>query len=142
MMAVHTGRNLLEAAREMPAEKYGFKPTPAHLSFGELIVHIEGDSRTTCGAFAGSPVPAEQKLSAREDKSTLVGALERAVGFCDTALAHAKDANLGDRVSWYGSSTTRAMAMVGLLADWTDHYAQEAMYLRLNGLVPPSARRQ
>lgn len=141
MMATHTGKNILEAARAMPADKFAFKPTPSQIAFAELILHIADDSRKTCGALSSSAAPPEAKLSRADGKEKLVAALQRAIDFCGTALARAKDASLGDQVSWYGSRTTRAMAMVGLVADWTDHYAQEAMYLRLNGLVPPSARR-
>jgi hypothetical protein len=25
--------------------------------------------------------------------------------------------------------------------DWADHYSQSAIYMRLNGLLPPTARR-
>jgi hypothetical protein len=28
------------------------------------------------------------------------------------------------------------------VGDWADHYSQEANYLRLNGLVPPTAQRR
>ena len=141
MMATQTGKNVLAAAREMPAEKYAFRPTRSQITFAALIAHIADDSRKTCGALSSSAAPAEAKLSPAAGKEKLVVALQGAIDFCDSAMAQVKDASLGDEVSWYGSRTTRAMAMVGLVADWTDHYAQEAMYLRLNSLVPPSARR-
>ena len=35
-------RNLVAAAEDTPADKYGFKPTPAQLSFGEVLVHLPG----------------------------------------------------------------------------------------------------
>jgi hypothetical protein len=30
--------------------------------------------------------------------------------------------------------------MVEIAADWADHYSTAASYLRLNGLLPPSAK--
>jgi hypothetical protein len=60
-------RNMPAAADSMPAEKYGFKPTPEQMSFGEIIAHEQ---------------------------------------------------------------------------DWAVHDSQAAMYLRLNGILPPSARRR
>jgi hypothetical protein len=39
-----------------------------------------------------------------------------------------------------GRKATRARAVIALAQDWADHYAQAAMYLRLNGILPPSAR--
>jgi hypothetical protein len=31
--------------------------------------------------------------------------------------------------------------MILTAADWADHYSQAAIYLRLNGLLPPTAKR-
>jgi hypothetical protein len=31
---------------------------------------------------------------------------------------------------------------VALAGSWTDHYGMAAMYLRLNGLVPPTAKQE
>ena len=34
---------------------------------------------------------------------------------------------------------TRAAALITIVVDWADHYSTAASYLRLNGLLPPSA---
>ena len=34
----------------------------------------------------------------------------------------------------------RAFALIALTNDWADHYSSAAMYLRLNGLLPPTAQ--
>jgi hypothetical protein len=31
--------------------------------------------------------------------------------------------------------------IVATTADWADHYSQQAIYLRLNGLLPPTAKK-
>jgi hypothetical protein len=36
--------------------------------------------------------------------------------------------------------TSRAAAMMMLTGSWTDHYATQAIYLRLNGILPPTAQ--
>jgi hypothetical protein len=33
-----------------------------------------------------------------------------------------------------------AAAMFITVGDWADHYSQEANYLRLNGILPPTAQ--
>ena len=33
-----------------------------------------------------------------------------------------------------------ATAILITVADWADHYSQEANYLRLNGILPPTAQ--
>jgi uncharacterized damage-inducible protein DinB len=132
-------KSLLAAAQAMPADKYDFKPTPAQMSFGELIAHIADDNGITCGAMGGKNSGAA-KVAGTDGKDKLVAALQASLTFCDAALAGLSDAKLGAAVTWYGSNSTRAMAAVGLVDDWSDHYAMQAIYLRLNGVVPPTAR--
>ncbi len=134
------GRNLLAAAQAMPAAKFGYKPTPAQMSFGELIAHILDDNGITCTAIGGTAQAAEPKLAPTDAKEKLVAALERSLAFCTAALAKVTDAQMGDMVSYYGQKSPRASAVLGLVDDWADHYSQQAIYLRLNGILPPSAR--
>jgi DinB superfamily len=135
------GVAMLAAARAMPAEKYGFSPTPAQRTFGQLVIHIVSDSRITCSAIAGVTPGPEEKLDVSDSKETLVGALQKVLSFCDTALAQVTDAKVGDRVTYYGHPGLRVQALVGLVDDWADHYGQQATYLRLNGILPPTAKR-
>jgi hypothetical protein len=37
---------------------------------------------------------------------------------------------------------TRAALMTITTGDWADHYSQSAIYLRLNGLLPPTAKKK
>jgi hypothetical protein len=41
-----------------------------------------------------------------------------------------------------GRKMTKGAAALELSADWADHYSQMAGYLRLNGLLPPSAKKK
>lgn len=134
-------KNLLAAAEAMPAAKYGFKPTAGQMTFGELIAHIQDDNRITCASIAGSAPAAAVPLKPTEPKEKLVQALKRSFSACDSALAQLADAKMGDSVTWYGQKASRASAALGLLMDWSDHYSQQAGYLRLNGVLPPTARK-
>jgi uncharacterized damage-inducible protein DinB len=140
-MAQRSGLHLLDAALAMPADKYAFQPSKGQMTFGELVVHVQGDNRTTCSSFSGMTPADEPKLSPTAPKAALVAALSRSISFCDSAFARVSDARLGEPVTWYGSNATRVQPMLGLLTDWADHYGQEAMYLRLNGILPPTARK-
>jgi hypothetical protein len=57
-------------------------------------------------------------------------------------LAKIDDSHLSDQVSLFGKPTgmSRAAVFVTLAADWADHYSTAAGYLRLNGLLPPTAQ--
>ncbi len=62
--------------------------------------------------------------------------------FCTTALAKVDDSKLGDTVDLYGGRQgPRAFALIALTNDWADHYSAAAQYLRLNGLLPPTAKK-
>jgi hypothetical protein len=36
--------------------------------------------------------------------------------------------------------SSRAAALIALSDGWNDHYGAEAIYLRLNGILPPTAQ--
>src|SRR6266436_3079275 len=40
-----------------------------------------------------------------------------------------------------GKQVTRAWLSLILAGSWADHYAEAAMYLRLNGVLPPTAKK-
>ena len=51
------------------------------------------------------------------------------------------DSKVGDTVELFGGREgPRAFALIALTNDWADHYSAAAMYLRLNGLLPPTAQ--
>ena len=142
-LVTRASRNLVEAADEMPADKYGYKPTPAQMTFGEVVVHLVGGNEMMCGWIAGTPVAEPAKLEPTDPKEKLVGQLKSSFDHCTTALAGVNDSKLADSVPFFGGrKVTRAMAMLILVDDWADHYSQMAIYLRLNGLVPPTAKRK
>jgi hypothetical protein len=136
--------NMPGAADSMPADKYGFKPTPGQMSFGEILAHEAESNETLCAAINGSAVtPTESAAGATAPKADLVARLRRSFDYCGTVVGAVKDAGLGDSVPFFGGrKATRARAVIALAQDWADHYAQAAMYLRLNGILPPSARRR
>jgi hypothetical protein len=70
-----------------------------------------------------------------------VTALKSSFEFCSKSLDIVTDAKLADPITFFGGrKTTRARALLELDIDVTDHYSQMAGYLRLNGLLPPSAQ--
>jgi len=40
-----------------------------------------------------------------------------------------------------GKTVSRATAEIITVGDWADHYSQMANYLRLNNLLPPTAKK-
>jgi uncharacterized damage-inducible protein DinB len=134
-------RHLIAAAETMPAEKYGFKPTPAQMSFGKVISHLSRGNDFLCSKISGTEAPKRAELDEKASKDKLVAALRASFQFCETALAKVNDSDLATKVPFFGGhEVTRAEAMFDAAVDWADHYSQLAIYLRLNGLLPPTAK--
>jgi hypothetical protein len=138
--AERLARNLVAAADDMPPAKYQFKPTPAQMSVAEVVLHIAGDSEFGCAALGGAKVPTEPKLTPADSVPKLISRLARSFAFCRTQWAKLNDAGLGDKIPGYEGQTSRAAMIFELHEDWADHYSQLANYLRLNGILPPTAR--
>jgi hypothetical protein len=141
--AHRSGKNLVAAAEEMPAGKFGFKPTPAQMSFGEVLVHLSKGNDFLCSKIGGMPQPKRSDVTAGAAKEKLVARLRETFEFCDSALAKLDDSKLGAKVPFFGGEeVSRAEAVLDAAEDWADHYSQLAIYLRINGLLPPTAKQK
>lgn len=133
--------NLVAAAEEMPAGKYGFKPTPAQMSFGDVIAHLAGGNDFLCSSISGVTAPKRSEIKGGAPKAKLVSGLRESFQFCESALAKVNDSGLSQKVPFFGGrEVSRAEMMLDAAEDWADHYSQLAIYLRLNGLLPPTAK--
>jgi hypothetical protein len=134
-------KNLTAAAEVMPADKYAFKPTPAQMSFGTIVTHLIEGNDFLCGLLGGAKAPTRAKLTETDAKDKLVAQLKETFVFCDQALAKLDDSKLGEKVTMFGMTMSRASAEMLTVGDWADHYSQMAIYLRLNGQLPPTAKK-
>ncbi|MGA8222851.1 MAG: DinB family protein [Candidatus Acidiferrales bacterium] len=134
-------KNLVAAVEAMPADKYSYKPTPDQMTFGHLAVHIAETNNFLCSSITGAPAPADEKLTGTEPKEKLVAAVKSSFDYCAQTLAKMDDSNLGEQVPFFGGrKVSRATDMIILAAAASDHYGTAAIYLRLNGIVPPTAQ--
>lgn len=135
----HNQRNMVGSAKEMPAAKYGYHPTPQQMTFRHLIKHATMANYYLCAVITGAHHHAAMPKS--NGKAALVKALSGSYVYCNDRLAHLTDASLSKPVTLFGRMhTTVGGAMLVAAGDWSDHYAIAAMYLRLNGKLPPSAQ--
>ena len=142
--------NIAQAFDSIPESKFGYKPTPAQLTIGYIAQHLASDNYLFCNAFGDMKATLPDKdtatpdsVKARWPKDTLVTQLQASFAFCERAFAQLDDAKLADQVAMtFGGQTrnvTRAGMVLGHALDMADHYSQIANYMRLNGLIPPSA---
>jgi len=133
-------QHILAAFAAMPEEKYTFRPTPELMTFGELAVHIASANTYYCRRLGGA-APTFARPKATAPKKALVELLEQALDYCAPVIAATKDGSLGEPAAPIGSAppSTRARELLELLSGMDHHYAQAAGYLRLNGILPPTA---
>jgi len=77
-----------------------------------------------------------------DSKDKLVAALKGSFDLCSDALAKVDDSKLAETTEGFGGKqVTRAWIGLALAGTWADHYAETAMYLRLNGVLPPTGKK-
>lgn len=135
-------KNTVAAVEAMPAEKFNYKPTADQMTFGHLVVHIAETNDLLCSKAAAVPAPKVDEVKETDAKDKLVAALKASFDFCSDALAKMDDSKLADTTEIFpGRQGSRAWASMILAGAWADHYAEAAMYLRLNGVLPPTAKK-
>jgi len=133
-------KNLIAAVESMPPDKFGYSPTPAQQTFGHLVLHMSTSNVELCSKASNMPPP-PLGPAVETDKNRMVVMLTRSFLYCEAALSRLDDSKLGKPVElWGGKQANVAFALIALTNDWADHYSAAAMYLRLNGLLPPTAQ--
>ena len=135
-------KNLVAAVEDIPAAKYGYKPTKAQMTVATIADHLAQGNDYLCGSIGGMKAPARAKVTPASGKPALVARLKETFAFCDQALAALDDSKLGESLPFFGGQKmSRAGFIIATAADWADHYSQLANYMRLNGMLPPTAKK-
>ena len=144
-------RNIAQAFDSIPESKFSFKPTPAQQTVGFIAQHLVNDNYLFCNNFSDMKANRPEKdlntpdsVKATWPKDTLVARLKESIAFCDAAMAQLDDSNVGAILTVTApNNTTRQVSrmnyLVGHAIDLADHYSQLANYMRLNGILPPTA---
>ena len=139
---------LMMAARMMPEAAYGFRPTPELRTFGEQINHATAAQYSFCNqagvppGIERRPPPSLRQVTAKAD---VVKAMDDSVAYCDNVLKAASEAWLMEIAPRLGGATSglidgiRAHAFMYNNVHDAEDYGTLTIYLRLQGLVPPSS---
>jgi uncharacterized damage-inducible protein DinB len=140
-------RNLAEAAENMPADEYAFRPTPQVRTFGQLIGHIASANFFFCAEAKGEKPLITTNYEKLTDKAALLKALNDSLAYCDYAYQATTDANYSQPVrvdpnpGMAPTSTVRGAVLTFNTAHNEEHYGNLVVYMRLKGHVPPSTAR-
>jgi len=143
-------RNIAQAFDSIPESKFSYKPTPAQLTIGYIAAHLAGDDYFFCNNFSATKatLPEEDtttpdSVKAKWPKDKLVSKLKEANTFCENALNQLDDAKLSEMITVTQGGNSRQVPRInyvlGHALDLADHYSQLANYMRLNGILPPTA---
>jgi len=132
---------VIRAADKMPASLYSFRPTPDVRTFAQQIAHIADDQYNLCAPAKGETRKAAYTAieDSRSTKAELVLALKEAFEYCDGAYDGLTDAS-GAQPSLGRPRNRFSMLNWNLWHTW-EHYGNIVVYLRMNGLVPPSSEK-
>jgi hypothetical protein len=129
------GTRLKAAFDSIPASRYDYRPTPPQQTIGYIAQHLEDANYALCERMSDLKHSRTAKdsladtVKARWPKDTLVARLEASLRFCDSAMVRVKKLD----------SQGMARTLLAFETDLAEHYAQLSSYMRLLGMVPPSA---
>ena len=108
----------------MPAEKYGYKPTPEISSFGDQLVHVAGITQRFIDTAKGTKTEAAHHGAMA--KPEVIGLLKTTFQTAQEMIAPLTDAQLLEPVKFpFGDRTvTRATFWQGPLYQIRNHHGQ------------------
>ena len=129
------GGRLIAAFDSIPESKYAYRPTPVQQTIGYIAQHLEDANYSLCDRVGDLKHPRTAKdsladtVKARWPKDTLTARLKASLAFCEEALSRVPRLD----------SPALASTLLAFETDLAEHYSQLAVYMRLLGMVPPSA---
>lgn len=134
-------KDIIDVAEAMPEEKYDFKPVPDVSSFREQLVHLSTLVQRRIDAVKGTKTEAAHKTMT---KAEAISHLKQTLQTGKEQFASLTEAQMLERVK-----PVRGDQMVTRFAFWMEpfygirnHHGQLVVYLRLNGIVPPTTARR
>ena len=136
-------KTMMTIADAMPEDKFDFKSTPAQRSYGEQVLHIGLVNVQLLKLIGGKATPPSFTAQSAKTKAEVIQAMSDSYDYGIALIKEQTDATIIQTVpapAFLGAST-RARIFWTLLTHSMDIYGQMAVYLRLNGVVPPASRR-
>ena len=143
-------REFVPAAEAMPEDKYNFAPNNGEFksvrTFAQQIKHVAAVNYIFGAAILSEKPPVdvgnEEGPADVTTKEDILKYLKDSFEYVHKALQTINEKNLVQPLkSPFGmGSVTRLGLAASVAAHGFDHYGQMAVYLRMNGIVPPASR--
>ncbi|ABF42333.1 hypothetical protein Acid345_3332 [Candidatus Koribacter versatilis Ellin345] len=138
------------AAEAMPEGKYDFAPTSGEFkgvrTFGQQVKHVAAVNYVLGAAILGEKPPVdlggESGPESVKSKADIVKFLKDSFAYAHKALATLDEKNVTVAVKSPFGPNQMAKGTVAVIMETHpfDHYGQMAVYLRMNGIIPPASR--
>lgn len=137
-------KEFVPLADAMPADKYNFVPTNGNFkgvrSFADQVKHVIRANYFMFGAAASIKPTNMPNMQDLKTKGQIVQALRNSFTFAHHATATLTNDNALEAIKPVDGISTRAGLMLFAIVHMNDHFGQLVVYLRMNGIVPPSSR--
>jgi len=143
-------KEFVPALEAMPEGQYGFAPTQGEFkgvrSFGAQAKHVAAVNYWVASVILGEKPPVDvgkgDGPADLKGKAEVLAYVKGSYDYAHKALKSINERNgLLSIKSPFGAGSTSRVALANmLLAHTMDHYGQNVVYLRMNGIVPPASR--
>src|SRR5262249_55634045 len=132
---------IVDIAEAMPAEKYSYKPVPEIATFGDQLGHVAGITQRFIDSAKGTKNDHAHKAMTKPE---VIALLKQTFQTGQDMLGSLSDAQLLEPVKFpFGDRTvSRFTFWQGPLYQIRNHHGQLVVYLRMNGIVPPTTARR
>ena len=134
---------MMKIADAMPENKFTYKSTPPQRNYGEQIMHVASSNVELLKILGGNATAPGFTAESAKTKAEILKALGDSYDYGTALLNELSEATVLEPVKesppWLGPAS-HARIIWTLLAHSMDIYGQMAVYLRLNGIVPPASR--
>jgi len=127
---------------KMPEGDYSFRPVPQVETFAQRVSHIARANLRTCAGLKGETKTLD---TPNATKAGMLAALKESFAYCDSVFSSLTDGKAVEMVEGRIGSPpsqqprTRLSTMWNIVRHSNELYGYMAVYLRLNGVVPPTS---
>ena len=139
-----SARKLVALAREMPADRYAWRPMEGVASVAQAFMHIASYNYYYPAVALDVPPPNGVDYESFEEtiteKARVVEVLERSMEHIRSVARRMDEAALAKPTRLYGRDVPQWAVLLQLITHMNEHLGQEIAYARMNHIVPPWSR--
>lgn len=127
----------IAVAQAMPPDQYSYRPHRESMTFGELMSHIATTNYQFCAGLKDSDTPT---LPTPADKEAVVKFLSDSFDYCSTVIPKLTAEQLDEVHNSPDGHLPGREILLAMYVHVAHHRGQAEIYLRNNGIKPPSYR--